>query len=251
MIKRRYHFLFLFVGIFILANCTTPVKPKTDLEINNLKGDVILTVDDYESIFYNKDGFITQRLHELNKNMPILITYHYANGRLSFIESVAKDFHSKTNYYYTEKGILEKTIENSVITNTKINNVNFYRFDELGNKILDSTIYKFKSGAVPSYTRYYFTENQLDSSVLTFIGGNTTYYKDGNEIKTQVYDNKNGLKVLTNLFNYKYVNDSNGNWIQKKTFMNGQLVDSTNRKIFYKSQDIRSIENRIKNFKVN
>jgi len=65
-----------------------------------------------------------------------------------------------------------------------------------------------------------------------------------------VYDNKNGLKVLTNLFTYAYVNDSHGNWIHKKTFMNGQLVDSINRKIFYKSQDIRSFEKRIKNFKV-
>jgi len=176
MIYRHFFFPILLVGTFILANCSSSVKSKSDLEVNNIKGDVILTVDDYESIFYNKDGFITQRLYELNKNMPILITYHYANGRLSFIESVAKDFQSKTNYFYTEKGILEKTIENSVITNTKINNVNFYRFDELGNKILDSSIYKFKSQSIPSYTRYYFTENQLDSSVLTFIGGNKTYY---------------------------------------------------------------------------
>jgi len=228
--------------LLYFLNCTSPRKSKSDLEINNLKGDVILTIDDFEKVFYNDHGYITKKLNDLNKDLPVRTVYNYVDGKLSSIESNAKDYYSKMDYIYDKTGVLEKTIDNIDITGTKRKDVTFYRFDKKGNKILDSSITKDRSRLIPIFFKYYYSNNQIDSSEMTFLGGSKSYFKNGNEIKTIVYDIDKGKKTLRNIVTYFYQYDGNGNWIKKMTYINGELADTINRKIFYKGQDINQYE---------
>ena len=230
----------LFIIYFILG-CDSAPKKLTDLDRENLKGDVVLTETDREIIFYDS-------LH--NKSMMIepgelfiISKYNYLNKKLISIEQSAENFKSKNLFFYDKNGILKQSelsqyfkTPNGFKMADDVLKVYFY-FDIDNNLILDSLNNNKGSD------KYYYNDSKLDSSITTYASLNSSisYFENGNIVKS-VEKNYTTGKIET--YTFEYLLDPQGNWIQQISKINGKEDKVVNRKIFYKGQDISEYENK-------
>jgi hypothetical protein len=243
IMKIKYKIIFLGIILLSVLSCTkNDLKKKTDLENENLNGDVILVSSDENrgrNTFYNGNGFIN-KIQEKTKigdeSILSISNYNYTNGELSSVEQFCDRFSSTITCFYDPNGVLKSS---KIIYYTSGNSFgetySYYKFDEKGNLLLDSVspIYLIKN---------YFTDNIKDSSI-DYLSKKITIYSKGLPSKDLFYDiSSNGNRNVKSIINYEYKFDEQENWIERKSIINNKENEVVNRKIFYKGDDITEFE---------
>jgi hypothetical protein len=252
----------LLLSFGILISCGgNGDEQKTDLEKENLKGDVVLTVDDYggwdlNMISYDSigneqivfSGSKQQNFYTINK-------YKYLDDKLISITSNGTMYQFNESIELFEYDDLSRLIKR---------NSQVFRYDDKNRISYDSTWYGKIHYIVKKH--YYKDSGQLDSTlIIVFLPHNLgeksyTVEKDNNSYSYSL--NNNGVKnVYKQVFyknnefgdldsreeigedgrkieTYKYSYDKNNNWTKKETFEGNKLISTINRKVFYKGDDI-------------
>jgi hypothetical protein len=259
-----------------LFSCSdSKLGQETDLEKENLKGDVIyveyirepLCLD--ANLEFNDKGFIIRKMTFIpTYNIYEEIEYFYEDGKI--VKDVFSRNDVKTNeiiykpttYEYGNNGELSETLmerSNGIKIVTKYK----YNEDLLIESIENSPISIIK-------TTFHYTNNQIDSTISQdediedkTIRTTSQYFNDkGQKIKEKhdfgvdlyEYDESNLIiKEVSNRQDgvskrkYTYEYDDNRNWIKK--YSNGKLEKE--RKIYYKGDDYTDIKNKIEKYKSN
>ena len=269
--------LFLLVSSCSLNNSSI----KNDLTKGNLKGDVKLTVEEFESESnksmkikeFNEDGYLIREF-ETNNSSSSLIEYNYDDNKLINRTSTSSDLGMKN----TEKSLYEydKDGRLSMETIIKSNNqrTNEYVYD--GNRLIK--IIQDKN----TITNYFYS-NYLDSTKTEHLPS----LVDGEEYKMVVvycYNDKEHLvkEIIRNYHNNKcdsfavlnkydsegnmtsrvtegktdsllisYTYDSKRNWILQKASRGSNIEYISTRKVFYSGDEISSYLKIIDEFKGN
>lgn len=275
-------FLSCLIGLFVLGctsfpNSSSVKKSKTDLEKENLKGDVILVESDDVLTFYNDQGNKSKGFFQ--KEDYSLTTLDYIDGKITTktdnnLFTGYKD--DITTYSYNEKGELVSSISNEIVQNylyengylktEKLyvkNNKNrgselTYYYNQNGEidstvmivnwddtKTIDISIFN-RNGEVASNT--YF--NILDSGIRKMMSYSLYTYDDKGNITSALVNSidENTGQTTVKKTTYEYSFDPKGNWIQQRSFVDGKEEEVVNRKIFYKGQDISKYENKYNDF---
>ena len=265
---------YLFLSIITITSCNVLDKNETDLEKENLKGQVILITTNtiyteeesptggIELKVYNDKGMMTKQFSGILGKYFNLDEIIYDNERKILVKT-SQDWGtgiSKTEekYLYDINGKLE------LINKERLNIKHTYNEDgELIKMIMSTT------NDLSSVTDYFYSKSKLDSTNFTMKSGDKTLYRtelygDDIEIKKQ-YDvetngnkvlrdityfkknesgdfteelleeyNSNGTKLKSTTTKYEYNYDKNGNWIQERQIEEGILKRTTNRTIVYK-----------------
>jgi hypothetical protein len=268
------NYLNLFPLFFILLfSCSESTKEsaaekevETDLKKENLKGDVIMVVDesDWELSFtsYNSDGNRETNFFGSKNNSYFKDDFNYVNKLLTSMST------NKFGEARTE--ILKYDEKNNLISQELPNYRSIFNFyDNDNKKIKDSTYYYSpKKIEVIKYT--YKSDGNRDSTIQHKYESGMTYYLLGKSINSKDFDlffyivkeneDKNLIAKYKYLFNgngddekteiqdvindtvyittYKYVYDKHKNWIKSEEFVNNKLYEVVNRKIFYKGDDV-------------
>jgi YD repeat-containing protein len=246
--------------ILIVSSCTISTKnskQRTDLEKENLKGDVILIVEDHK-----KDGKLKNIIKLYNdignletifddtfiEDFPIMTTFYYQNNKIqSSIKTGYKKekFYVETFYNYDKTGSLTSSLSKS-LTGTKAKKNIVYIVDENNNIISE----KINDSELNVETNYYYSKNIKDSVVTRYSGVwnkiHVDYFIDGNLDRT--YDKDLDSKEESTI-TYRYEYDAVGNWISQIYYLNGKKIDDKIRKIYYKGNDITSVIKPIDEFK--
>lgn len=223
--------ILLFGILIMIVSCSNDKKYtiNSDLDAENLKGNVILIIEDnnfsqrVSYSLYDTDGNLTKTMersdNEEFKFLDNVDEFIYADGKIQKINRKNIESNIFEIFYYGTDGKLNSS--ETFNEKGKISERKFFEFDDNGNKISDSTLF----GEIPHnhfiINKYYFENNKLRSKKLY------SSLLDGSKIYT-----------------YKYVFDSQGNWIQQKVFVNGKFQNDINRQIFYEGQDVSEYENK-------
>ena len=221
----------------------TEFRTKSDLEKQNLKGDVILidVFDDYDDVHdieqYNEKGNLIRVVtYNVNFGFCSVKNFSYINDKPQSIICEGNQINTKTIFLYNQDGILTSKEMTGKILNSQFHVIDFYNYDINGNLIFDSII---QNNILRSVTKYYYTNNKLNSS--------KEFNRNG-EYNELTYDiNGNPSKYgLGNRYEYNY--DAKGNWVQKKEISDSKNIYINKRKIFYKGQDVSEYEKKCNDF---
>jgi hypothetical protein len=213
----------------------------TDLEKMNLKGDVI-GLKDYDGRFYffNENGMI-EKLFSDDSYWEI---YDYSDNRLlNTFSFISGDNCFVNNLEYNSGFLVTKTIFN--LNDQETRAVYKYKNDINGFPIEESMfIPALNKEYITKFYRNYFS---IDSSVHYNNGeglsGKTIYkYKDDRQIESLFFD-KLGEIDKENSYNYSYNIDSKGNDFKRKSVNLLSEVDSVERVVIYKGDDITKYSN--------
>ena len=274
IMKIKYSIIFLGIILVSLFSCSdSKLGQETDLEKENLKGDVVLVFtknDGFVSLnLFNDRGMLTKKfsgstgkyftldesIYDNERKILVKISSNFGdglsnnenkysydtNGKLESINSQKSNNNSKDfnqNFKYNKDGELIK--EDSKYDDMTISKEYFYSENKL-----DSIIYTNKIGdiVVNNTTEIYEKDKQInkhydiesnENKVLTDI----TFYKKNNrgDCIEEVLDefNSNGNKIKSTTKKYEYNYDEKGNWLQKREIEDGILKKTDNRTIIYK-----------------
>ena len=244
---------------------------KNDLEKENLKGDIIMILDenDWDLSFtsYNSDGYIETIFMGSNNSSFFYEEFSYVNRLLTS---------RITNGYGEEKTeVLSYDEENNLISRElpKVQS-QFYFYDDYNKLIRDSIYYHYDPTKFAISNYYYKSDGSLDSLtynhnlfpkdsetyiIQKFVNSkpkeNINYLIQRGEKKLsgkiEFEYNENGdifkrveedfIENKKSITTYKYVYDKNNNWIKSEEFINNNPEHSRNRKIFYKGDDVSSL----------
>lgn len=268
---------YLFLSIITITSCAvSDKKNETDLEKENLKGEVVAFIstineNEYRYLYiFDEEGMIKKQCKDA-KIYSFIRNYFYNKGMLDNITEsgwrLGKKINQSENYFYDDSGLL---IKKTVDSDAKFTTINYeYKDGQLkkelydNNRILeyfystrlDSTINKSQSVFHPEITlvdvNYFnermqkiktvFGESGKKSSVLNY-----EYDQQGNLINL-IYVNDKGDKEFTK---YKYTYDSQDNWIEKIEVNNEGTETKEKRKIYYKEDNLLVVEKLIDSFNV-
>lgn len=227
----------------LISYCNPKEKPKkSDLEKNDLKGDVILVIENEEIgpwTFYNSNGYIEQEYK--NDPFPTVKKFTYANNKLQKTSDKSKSpnvYNVETIYNYNKIGILQSEVKIDRTGNKK-NIKTEFTYNDKGEliKLKDNT------GFIITYN--YNSDGKVESEILKFNDQSTNF-----SVENKNYYDENGVLVYLEtyypntkekkkrIFNYKL--DSKGNWIEKSITENGNEISIVKRVIFYKGDNISS-----------
>jgi hypothetical protein len=277
---------YLFLSIITITSCdVSDKKNETDLDKENLKGEVVLTVSNTiyteevalpGGIFlqiYNDKGMKTKEFSGVLGKLFILYETIYENERKVLVKK-SLDFGG---------GISKTQVKYLYDLNGKLDSINFnddgygkYTYDEVGKLIKEA----YTSNTSKTITDYFYSKSKLDSTIITYKEGDKVSYRtviDGDnvlinksfDVKTnrdkvlrdmtyykknergdhmeELYTefNSNGTKIKSTIKKYEYNYDENGNWIQKRQIEKGLLKSTTNRTIVYKGGETSIYMNEI------
>lgn len=259
---KRITFSLLTLYIIFSSSCTNTFweldnESKEIIFINSIiisgqpsDGNFLLTVeevvskDDYSNnqkkvIFFDSLGNIKSILFDRNKTKyPLndLTKYNYDNNQLKEYEyNTSGEYNSKGTFFYNENGSITK-LEDKNYKNEVL--YHFYNIDKEQGCIIDS-------GGL-NVIKYFFRSQKLDSVIDNY---STTYYNNNIPQKVKyVHTDENGTKSVSSTITYEYTYDPKGNWIQKRSFIDGKEEKVVNRQIFYKGQDISEYEKKYNDF---
>ena len=272
--KIKYSIIFLGIILLSIFSCSnTSTKQKTDLEKENLKGEVIFVSEDDGKSFtlYNEYGMNTRRFVAQERNNWFLDDNSFFDKnkiKNKIDESVSNGLTKKMIYEYTYNS--NDNLEQILLKDISIGSNSFtakYEYDLNGNLIKE-----ISDDGVQHIEEIFFYSNKLDSSIriVKFPNEITTYINyfnnEGNRIiRSQVYsDNRKLVSVTDYKYNennddseeiysdyssnennptitkttYEYNYDKNGNWIQRRVVNSDGETEITNRTIIYKGGDI-------------
>lgn len=231
--------LILFGSLISYCNPKEKIK-KTDLEKNNIKGDVILVIENEESgpwTFYNSNGYIEQEYR--NDPFPTIKKFTYANNKLLKTTDKSKKpyvYNVETIYNYNKIGIVQSEVQINKIINNK-NTKTEFTYDDKGNLI------RLKDNAGFTITYIYNSNEKVESEILTFSDKSTNF-----SVENKNHYDKNGVLVYMETYNlntkeknnrtFTYKLDNKGNWIEKTIVENGTDISIVKRVIYYKGDDI-------------
>lgn len=261
---------YLFLTIISITSCdVSDKKNETDLEKENLKGEVvfvqILGLSLKPHTEFNENGFIKRKILSIPKisyyeeteyfylndkiSKEILYkgdedglssfigNYKYdGNGNLSIIEKqYSKDILQTINYRYKDHLLIEEIEVGDPDYNQ--HTLFYYTKGILDSSIVKSGYINTKSHITKNYYNHLgqlvkkdWTDGKDDFSFV--------YYYDDNGLVIKQVDIK-GENIETNLINYEY--DNRGNWVKK--YFGGKL--NVERKIYYKGDDYSKIINEL------
>lgn len=225
-------------------NYISKANISTILGIENLKGDVVILEEDGNIVFFNNNALPEKKLTEVKglKGISYVVEYTYTNKDIVSNLLKAKGFNMNTRYFYDSSGVITSSENITKFDDdlTTFTEMNYYKYNENKRLILDS-INEVR------FTKYFYTENKLDSSKDEL---RTNIYSNGNIIKQIIHevDEKGNIspKVIVKTFEYKY--DAYGNWIVQQSFVGGRPDKIVNRKILYMGQDISEYEKKFNDF---
>lgn len=236
--------LLTFLIVILLFSCQSDNKNATefikkyseytDLEKMNLKGEVI-GLKDYDDHFYffNEKGMIEKEFHNEN----IWSVYDYSNNRLLniFSGNLGSGDLWLTNFEYESGFILTKTsfdlIEQVSSYQYKYkNDVNGFPIEEF---------FGFEPNDKIASTKFFRNNLKLDSSYKYVMGDLSSkfIYADGREGKYIEFDDFGGVDK-ENSCDFNYEVDIKGNDFKKKSIFLSGKVDSAERVILYKGDDL-------------
>jgi hypothetical protein len=269
--------LSLFIIFHFLScngNSQTISNTETDLQKENLKGKVILVVDDDEMKFYNIKGSLIKSsfFQASSGNQGYYSLNQFENSILKSTKTVysSKEIGDiKTSYEYDSDGKLiisnssqlfeyntydeKKRIKSrkSEFKEMKYNSITYYYYNNNGN--LDSTIvektYNPSSNSEKNLIEIntYNQKSQLISRE-TFDSNNAERndiiiyeYNENNDITKESFFNDN-LAEFEFQYTFFYRYDRFGNWINSIYYNFGKDKYEVNRKIFYEGDDISEYE---------
>lgn len=276
---------YLFLTIISITSCDVLDKNETDLEKENLKGEVILITTNTiytekvaipGGIFlqtYNNKGMKTKEFSGVLGKLFILYETIYENERKILVRN-SLDFGS---------GISKTEDKYLYDINGKLDSINYnddghakYTYGEDGKLIRDAYI----SNTIRTITDYFYSKSKLDSKTITYQEGDNVSYRtikygkdlqinksfnvetNGNKVLRDItYFKKNesgdhieelfdeydsdGIKIKSNTIKYEYNYDEIGNWIQQRQIEEGVLKSTTNRTIVYKGGETSIYTNEI------
>lgn len=266
--------LFLTPFFFLISSCTLNNSSiKNDLTKENLKGNVKLTVEEFESESnkstiikeFNEDGYLLREF-ESNNLSSSLIEYYYEENKLINRNSITSDGETKstekTLYEYSDDG---KLIKKTIINDNKQRTVEYvYNEDRLIKVIQDKN----------TITNYYYSD-YLDSTktehLPSMVDGEeyimiiVDCYNDKEQLVKEIirnyHNNKCDSFALLNKYNLEgnitsrviegktdsllisYTYDSKRNWVLQKNLRDNKIEGITTRKVFY---SVDGISNHLK-----
>jgi len=234
---------------------------KTDLEKENLKGEVVFVDNGWQHLEFNDNGMIIKEIYfssDYPNSIQELVYIYEANKIIKCIDTrnpMDEGLQEFVNSYSYNENLLSKIDHES-----NGNYIDEYYYNSSNLLIEYRMTMKYDQTVAIYSTKYYYTENKLDSSYFE-----TTYPVDKFFTKTKSYYDKNGNKmkfisitkdgISTGYIEYKdnfeinrkiiskdgteeyktsYVFDKNGNWIKKITTSNSGEEQVEERKLFYK-----------------
>lgn len=244
---------------------------KTDLDERNLKGNVVFVMEDESSYFFDSNGMLT-RFFNYDKNSYYNEDNNYMDNKIinSLHTSLGDGNKSeqKITYNYDEN---QKLISSESVNLKGEKTETKYKYNEKSDIHEKS---EFRNERLISTLKYYYTENNLDSQInILFLGNGSLnhkrIFKNGLLISEEAFSksednssekwynqekeyNKNGDLIIFKSVKfpvftlgtysevketYEYAYDPNGNWIERKTFINGKIDKTNKRTIIYKGGD--------------
>ena len=264
----KIKYLIIFLGIILLSifSCSdSKLGQETDLEKENLKGDVIFVSEDDGKSFtlYNEYGMKTRGFYgELDIYYDDENHYFDKNIKNKTIRKMgskirlSQNFETKTDYNYDSRG--------NLITSKSPDVSEEFQYDFDGNLIKKT----FIGYSVNIVNNFFYSSNKLDSSIniKKFQNDLTTHinyfnnegnrirsqvrsdnrrdykYNENNDVSEEIYtdysSNKNNPTITKTTYEYNY--DKNGNWIQQRILNSEGETEISNRTIIYKGEDISS-----------
>ena len=206
----------------------------TDLEKMNLKGDVI-GLKDYDDHFYffNEKGMIEKEFHDEN----IWAVYDYSDNRLLNIfrgNSWSGDLWL-TNFEYDSGFIVTKSSFDFIEQVSEFQ----YKYKNDVNGFPVEEFFGFEPNDTIASTKFFRNNLKLDSSYKYVMGdlSSKIIYADGREGKYIEFDDFGGVDKQ-NSCNYSYDVDIKGNDFKKKSIFLSGKVDSAERVILYKGDNL-------------
>lgn len=260
----------------VLLGCKSSQKPKTDLDKENLKGDVILVEEGESLTFYNDQGNLSKSLIK-GDDFYDISTSDFVDGKITSKKSSSRfggiNTNELTTYSYNDEGVIISATYNGKPTKYVYDKgllSSEISFSNSG-KMVYKTNYFYNNSGIDSIVSYYFDDisymtvqyfnkdGLIDSVVLfngsdygsrKFTGKNIfTYDGKGNKIiLIEISLDENSDQVKTEKTTYEYSYDPKGNWIQRKSFVDGKEEEIVNRKVIYKGQDISEYEKKYNDF---
>jgi hypothetical protein len=282
--KIKYSIIFLGIILLSIFSCSdSKKKQKTDLEKENLKGDVM---------------FIHETYSYINNKQPIISITEFNNEGKKINECRQSEYEfTWDEYQYNNDGYLEKVIHSELSNDKLIEVIKRYTYDdqnrllkinpsEYSTKSVYSKTFLYEKNELKRETTFenekevscieYYYSSQKDSSLLTnkiteYVQKNI-YSKDGKIIETNVewlryppatttfynYDdkgierktqNQTGNNIDNSLTKLNYEYDSKGNWTKKSMEENGELQTTSTRKIYYANDELTSIRKELDNYR--
>jgi hypothetical protein len=286
IMKIKYSIIFLGIILVSLFSCSdSKKKQKTDIEKENLKGDVM---------------FIHETYSYINNKQPIISITEFNNEGKKINECRQSEYEfTWDEYQYNNDGYLENVIHSELSNDKLIEVIKRYTYDdqnrllkinpsEYSTKSVYSKTFLYEKNELKRETTFenekevscieYYYSSQKDSSLLTnkiteYVQKNI-YSKDGKIIETNVewlryppatttfynYDdkgneierktqNQTGNNIDNSLTKLNYEYDSKGNWTKKSMEENGELQTTSTRKIYYANDELTSIRKELDNYR--
>lgn len=242
-------------------------QPKTDLQKENLRGNVLSVreiayevtyneqgqmvngeIEDNTAlnslIIFNKQGYITENIFydiENKEESRVKITHFTTQGaRQEAVWEEKGGVSTKATFQYDEKGNLSEEI----LHHKEGNHHSKYKYDEKGNLIkINFTIKSLESDFIFEYLFKYNKKNQVieeisynkDKQMISKIL--KKYNKQGDYIKkTELFPDENSKKkekLSKVTHSYQYTYDKNGNWIKKIEYQGKEPIQIYEREIKY------------------
>lgn len=155
--------------------------------------------------------------------------YAYEKNSMNYTEecfSFRLNSHSLKKYFLNSKGLLEKQ-ENYTYTEDstlRLSLVNTFEYNKLGIKTFSTSnlIYSWGYSGTVSVFQYDEYRNPINQEITE------------HSVKNEIADNSEiPAPVAPNVYRYEYRYDQRGNWTERKTYLNGNLTETTRRSITY------------------
>jgi len=233
--------------IFLKTGFTKETKSVIDitLRINNdsINNRIIDTVSITEKYYNEKNKIISRIQQTLFDNGRMEIDYLYSESNRLQKEIIKLHFDTSTVDYVYQDTMIYKASTHTIKSDFEFRQITNYKYSKanLLSEIAMSQLYVDKESGdtslnsliVDTYNKKERIEKSLTINYLDTTKNKMSLfnYKCGRLTGINEYNSKDSLTLKTKL---KYIYDSDGNWIERKTINNGDLKYIVKRQIEYR-----------------